>query len=85
MSERTDLRMPWRNEGVFVLNCDDDLVATAVKKYEAAAIIAAVNNHDALVEALRAVVDRWEPDTSGKDRDMWETARALLAKIGGEG
>ena len=85
MSERTDLRMPWRNEGVFVLNCDDDLVATADKKYEAAAIIAAVNNHDALVEALRAVVDRWEPDTSGKDRDMWETARALLAKIGGEG
>jgi hypothetical protein len=28
------------------------------------------------------MVDRWEPDTSGKDRDMWETARALLAKIG---
>ena len=32
----------------------------------------------AMREALTAMVDRWEPDTSGIDRVMWENARAAL-------
>ena len=85
MSERADLRLPWRADGVFVLNCDGYPIADADTKREVAFITLAVNHHDALVDALRAMVDRWEPDTSGKDRDMRETARALMTKIGGEG
>jgi hypothetical protein len=33
-----------------------------------------------LLDALRAMVDRWEPDTDGADRRMWENARAAIAK-----
>jgi len=38
MSERADLRMPWRAVEYFVLNCDGDRVATADTKGEAAFI-----------------------------------------------
>jgi hypothetical protein len=31
-----------------------------------------------LSEALRAMVDRWEPDTEGQDRVMWENAKEAL-------
>ena len=76
------MRLPWRAGGRVVLNCDGDPAATADTKREAAFITRAVNHHDALVDALRAMVDRWEPDTN---RDRYKTARALLAKIGGKG
>lgn len=33
-----------------------------------------------LLESLRAMVDRWEPDCEGQDRIMWENARAAIAK-----
>ncbi len=35
---------------------------------------------DEALAALRAMTDRWEPDCTGTDRAMWETARAILAK-----
>ena len=38
-----------------------------------------------LLEALTAMVDRWEPDCSGQDRIMWEAARAAISKATGEG
>lgn len=31
-----------------------------------------------LSAALRAMVDRWEPDCSGQDRVMWENANEAL-------
>lgn len=31
-----------------------------------------------LVAALRAMVDRWEPDAEGRDRIMWENAKEAL-------
>jgi hypothetical protein len=37
-----------------------------------------------LYEALKAMVDRWEPDCAGTDRLMWEKARAALALADGE-
>ena len=36
-----------------------------------------------LFEALIAMVDRWEPDTSGTDRVMHDSARAAIAKARG--
>lgn len=38
--------------------------------------------NDALTSALRAMVDRWEPDCSGQDRIMWENAKSLLGQGG---
>jgi len=32
-----------------------------------------------LSSALRAMVDRWEPDVDGQDRIMWENANEALA------
>jgi hypothetical protein len=49
----------------------------------AALIVAAVNEYAALLdgmEALKRMVDRWEPDCAGTDRQMWEEACAALAK-----
>jgi len=37
-----------------------------------------------LLEALRAMCDRWEPDCEGTDRRMWEAGRAAIAKATGE-
>jgi len=31
-----------------------------------------------LSAALKAMVDRWEPDTEGQDRIMWENANEAL-------
>lgn len=36
-----------------------------------------------LLAALEAMVDRWEPDSAGSDRRMWETACAAIAKARG--
>jgi hypothetical protein len=33
-----------------------------------------------LLTALKAMVDRWEPDCVGLDRVMWENARAAIAQ-----
>lgn len=33
-----------------------------------------------LLEALKAMVERWEPDSAGADRRMWENACAALEK-----
>jgi hypothetical protein len=38
----------------------------------------------ALLEALKAMTDRWEPDTGGADRRMWEAARDAIAKATGD-
>jgi len=35
-------------------------------------------NITALRTALAAMVDRWEPDSAGADRRMWEDARRAL-------
>lgn len=43
-------------------------------------IVLAVNCHDDLLAALRAMVDRWEPDSEGTDRTMWENAVAAITK-----
>ena len=45
----------------------------------AAFIVKAASAHGALVMALAAMVDRWEPDCGGQDRVMWENACAALA------
>jgi hypothetical protein len=36
-----------------------------------------------LLAALAAMVDRWEPDSAGGDRRMWEAARDAIAKARG--
>lgn len=36
-----------------------------------------------LYEALNEMVDRWEPDTEGQDRVMWENACEALRKARG--
>ena len=36
-----------------------------------------------LLAALKAMVDRWEPDCEGTDRIMWENAQAAIAKATG--
>jgi hypothetical protein len=46
-----------------------------------------MTEHDALtaelLEALKAMVARWEPDTEGADRRMWEAACAAIQKATG--
>ena len=37
-----------------------------------------------LLASLEAMVDRWEPDTIGTDRRMWESACAAIARAKGE-
>ena len=37
-----------------------------------------------LLEALRQMCDRWEPDCDGADRRMWKAAHAAIAKATGE-
>jgi hypothetical protein len=44
----------------------------------------AANAFPHLVSALEAMVDRWEPDTEGLDRVMWENACEALAIARGE-
>ena len=85
------MRLPWRADGVFVLNCDDDPVATADTMREAATIIHAVNHHDALVEMLQILLGG-DPKLQimiGGNPNYIDAfiakASALLAKIGGEG
>lgn len=36
-----------------------------------------------LLDALQAMVDRWEPDCIGTDRVMWENAVAAIARAEG--
>lgn len=36
-----------------------------------------------LLEALKAMVNRWEPDTTGADRRMWEDACEAIRKAEG--
>lgn len=92
MSEaQNPLRLPWRADGVFVLNCDDYPIADANTKREVAAIVRAVNRYDALVELVKQFLqcpeiadcaqEDKEPETDATER----TARALLANTGGEG
>ena len=78
------MRLPWRADGVFVLNCDGDPVATADTNYEAAFITLAVNRYDALVAALRNLLaDTQHAEHNCGDEDYpVAKARALLAKIG---
>jgi hypothetical protein len=38
--------------------------------------------HDLLI-ALKAMVDRWEPDTAGTDRVMWEEACEAINRAEG--
>jgi hypothetical protein len=42
-------------------------------------IVRAVNSHEKMLEALRAMVNRWEPDCDGTDRCMWEDAVSAIA------
>lgn len=37
-----------------------------------------------LSDALRAMVDRWEPDCEGQDRVMWDNANEALEFANGE-
>ena len=88
MSEaQNPLRLPWRADGVFVLNCDDYPIADANTKREVAAIVRAVNRYDALVDALRnllADTQHAEHNCGGEDCPVAK-ARAMLTKIGGKG
>lgn len=36
-----------------------------------------------LMAALKALVDRWEPDSAGADRRMWENAVAAISRAEG--
>ena len=81
MSERTDLRLLWRADGVFVLNCYGDPVATADTKREVAAIVRAINRYDELVAALRNLLAVAVQHNCGDEDCPVAKARALLAKI----
>lgn len=57
------------------------------KQYDAPADLiptALTNAAPEMYAALVQMVGRWEPDTSGTDRVMWEAARAALRKARGE-
>lgn len=43
-------------------------------------IVLAVNCHDDLLAALKTMFDRWETDSKGTDRVIWDTAVAAIAK-----
>ena len=81
------MRLPWRAGGRVVLNCDDYFIANADTKREMAFIALAVNRYDALVEALRNLLaDTQHAEHNCGDEDCpVAKARALLAKIVGEG
>ena len=80
------LRLPWRADGVFVLNCDGDPIADADTKREVAFITLAVNHHDALVAALRNLLaDTQHAEHNCGDEDCpVAKARALLPTMEGE-
>ena len=80
------LRLPWRADGIFVMNCDADPVATADTKREAAAIVRAVNRYGALVVALRNLLaDTQHAEHNCGDEDCpVAKARALLPTMGGK-
>lgn len=69
------LRDPQR-DGRAIANVDRNDFGTEASHANARLIAAAPD----LLEALRAMVDRWEPDCIGTDRVMWENARAAIAK-----
>ena len=84
------LQLPWRADGVFVLNCDGYPIADADTKRDVAFITLAVNNHDALVALAKYYGQQLcehspSHEACGKltDEDCGGCpARALLAKIG---
>ena len=80
---QNSLRLPWRADGVFVLNCDGDPVATADTKREAATIVNAVNRYEALVVALRNLLaDTQHAEHNCGDEDCpVAKARAYIAHL----
>jgi len=88
MNKLANLSLPWSvYEYQTVRNCDKEFVCSGGYQNENAAIVRAVNNHDALVEALRNLLaDTQHAEHNCGDEDCpVAKARALLAKIGGEG
>lgn len=83
---------PWTVEGAndpgicHIADNEGQLFAEVVGEKPAALIVTAVNNHDALIEALEDTADRLEQLTSmnderlGPDPTLLE-ARAVLAQI----
>ena len=103
MSERTDLpwaytkshqnleAQVWDAAGKAVLFFGDDVCVGPIADERAKRIAIAVNNHDAMVEALRVFLggDPGLQISLGGNPNYIDAflykARALLAKIGGEG
>jgi hypothetical protein len=92
MSAPEHTTLPWRADEhpyrFAILDADGGLVAERIITCKsdilnARLIIRAVNSHADLLEALKAMFDRWEPDCIGNDRIMWENARRAIAKAEG--
>lgn len=73
------LRGPEDNE---IAHHGDTCNSPEINKANAAFIVQAVNSFEAMREALKAMVDRWEPDCIGTDRRMYDNAVAALALAG---
>jgi hypothetical protein len=66
---------------VWQMNDDEVIGERSPEKEANAHLIAAAPD---LLAALQAMVGRWEPDTEGADRRMWEAACDAIAKAKGE-
>lgn len=60
--------------------CNETYYPTAIDEDDAADIVHAVNSHDALVDALKAVKARGLPDRYASDIDLAEQVDAALVK-----
>jgi hypothetical protein len=73
--------LPWH---IDTFNDFIDAIGNRVNVYsDMQLIVRAVNSHEKLLGALRAMVDRWEPDCGGTDRRMWEDAVSAIATAKG--
>lgn len=85
---------PWRADGLTIETLDGGNIGLmnlarkkAVSEANAAFIVLAVNNHEALIEALRAIADQEFIAAHSEEtrmKDMADIARAALARAGGK-
>jgi hypothetical protein len=87
MSAQKHSPLPWAcmgNAPAHLIDSEGNLVfGNAGTEVNGALIVRAVNSHADLLEALKAMVDRWEPDRGGPWRHMWEEAVAAISKAEG--
>jgi hypothetical protein len=76
--------LPWHIEdSSFVINADGHPILYVDDGDMRRFIVRAVNSYAAreeLLAALKAMVDRWEPDACGLDYVLWGNAKAAIQK-----